>query len=65
MPFGNFQIFQVLELPPEVERLEMNQAILVSKRVMFLNTLTNITNKEREDYQQVFKSISPSFWTAV
>ena len=50
-PFS--KIFQLLEHPTEMDRLEMNQAMLVNKRVLLINTLTNNTVRDKEDYRQV------------
>ena len=36
-----------------MDRLEMNQAMLVNKRVLLINTLTNISVRDKEDYRQV------------
>ena len=35
------QVFQLLELPKETERLETYQALLVTKRVIFLDRIYN------------------------
>ena len=53
-----FQIFQLLELPTELDRLETHQALLMTKRVLLMRTLTNQTNMERDDYEQVGLSLS-------
>ena len=47
------KIFQLLELPTEMDRLELNQAMLVNKRVLLINTLTNNSIRDKEDYRQV------------
>ena len=47
------QIFQLLELPAEVDRLETNQALLVTKRVLFIKTVLNETNIAQDDYTEV------------
>ena len=36
-----------------MDRLEMNQAMLVNKRVLLINTLTNNSVRDKEDYRQV------------
>ena len=43
----------MLELPTELDRLETNQALLVTKRALFMQTATNQTNREREDFAEV------------
>ena len=53
-----FQIFQLLELPTELDRLETRPPLLMTKRVLLMRTLTNQTNMERDDYEQVGLSIS-------
>ena len=52
-----FQVFQLLELPTELDRLETYQALLVTKRTLLMNTLTNLTNMAMPDYEQVLYSI--------
>ena len=47
------KIFQLLELPTEKERLETNQALLLTERVIFLEIITNNTNLGEDQYQQV------------
>ena len=47
------KIFQLLELPTEKERLETNQALLLTERVIFLERITNNTDLGEEQYQQV------------
>ena len=37
------QVFQLLELPAELEDKETNQALLLTERRLFLETLTNQT----------------------
>jgi hypothetical protein len=53
-----FKIFQLLELPTELDRLQTHQALLVTKRVLLMRSLTNQTIRERDDYEQVRLSIS-------
>ena len=52
------KIFQLLELPTEKERLETNQALLLTERVIFLQIIANNTDLEEEQYNQV-RLISP------
>ena len=47
------KIFQLLELPTEKERLETNQALLLTERVIFLERITNNTDLGEEQYQKV------------
>ena len=47
------QIFQLLELPSELERLETNQALLVTKRALFIKTVINETHRVQDDYMEV------------
>ena len=47
------QIFQLLELPSELDRLETNQALLVTKRALFIKTVINETNRVNDDYMEV------------
>ena len=42
-----------MELPSELERLETHQALLLTNRVIFLDTVTNNTELEPGDYHQV------------
>ena len=43
------QVFQLLELPTELEDKETNQALLLTERRLFLESLTNKTILVRED----------------
>ena len=43
------QVFQLLELPAELEDKETNQALLLTERRLFLESLTNKTILVRED----------------
>ena len=47
------KIFQWLELPTELEKLETNQALLLTHRELFLETITNNTMLDQESYQQL------------
>ena len=47
------QIFQLLELPSELDRLETNQALLVTKRALFIKTVINETHRVQDDYNEV------------
>ena len=54
------KIFQLLELPTEKERLETNQALLLTERVIFLERITNNTDLGEEQYQQVLTIFTQS-----
>jgi len=55
------KIFQLLELPTELGRLETHQALLVTKRVLLMHALTNQTNMEKDDYEQFVDSALSSY----
>ena len=42
-------MFQLLELPTELEDKETNQALLLTERRLFLESLTNKTSLMRDD----------------
>ena len=48
------QVFQLLELPAELERLQTGQALLISKRILFISTLMNQTYRDSEEYVEVY-----------
>ena len=50
-----------MELPSELERLETNQALLLSNRILFLETITNNTMMEEEEYQQLVAEALDSY----
>jgi len=55
------KIFQWLELPSELERLEMNQALLLTNRVIFLETIVNNTRLEDAEYHELVSSALDSY----
>ena len=40
-------------MPSELDRLETNQALLVTKRALFIKTVINETNRVNDDYMEV------------
>ena len=51
------QVFQILELPAELDRLQTGQALLISKRIIFINTLMNQTYRDSEEYIEVYLNL--------
>lgn len=58
----DWQVFQWLELPSELERLETNQALLLTNRVIFLDTIVNNTSLEDTEYHEVRSGTSLTSW---
>ena len=61
----DWQVFQWLELPSELERLETNQALLLTNRVIFLDTIVNNTSLEDTEYHEVRSGTSLTFWPLI
>ena len=51
----------MLELPSELERLETNQALLLTNRVIFLDTITNNTSLDPGEYSDLVTSALSSY----
>ena len=55
------QVFQLLELPAETQKMETYQALLVTRRALLLHTITNMSDSvtsEQQDNVTQFKQVS-------
>ena len=55
------QVFQLLELPAETQKMETYQALLVTRRALLLHTIHNMTeavSSEDQDNVTQFKQVS-------
>ena len=55
------QVFQLLELPAETQKMETYQALLVTRRALLLHTITNMSESlsaEDQDNLTQFKQVS-------
>ena len=55
------KIFQMLELPSEKDRLETHQALLLTERQVFLELITNNTDLEEDQYQELVSEALSSY----
>ena len=55
------QVFQLLELPAETQKMETYQALLVTRRALLLHTIHNMSeavSSEDQDNVTQFKQVS-------
>ena len=55
------QVFQLLELPAETQKMETYQALLVTRRALLLHTIHNMSDSvsaEDQDNVTQFKQVS-------